>query len=232
MMIAKRRREKLRRQCGDHAVDPGYAGAHRDQREHVEVAGNHGAPAAHEERGAGPQHHRRRQHEGNPVRSGRRDQIHQAEMRAHLQHEHRQRERQRDLETPTHIDQFGIRRILERNLFGLQRHPADRTGAGADLPDLRIHRTDVDRSGRRRGRRLLRLQKGFRIGGKALAAAAAAEQVIHILVAEAMLGRGAFDLHAAHRIGLAHIDGGWRLVRRATARAMLVNNLCHWTLVA
>jgi hypothetical protein len=38
MPIAERRRKQLRRQRADHAVEIGDAGAHRDQREHVEVA--------------------------------------------------------------------------------------------------------------------------------------------------------------------------------------------------
>ncbi len=66
--VAERRRKQLRRQRADHAVEPGHAGAHRDQREHVEIARDEGIPAAHKERRARPQHHRRRQHEGNPVR--------------------------------------------------------------------------------------------------------------------------------------------------------------------
>ena len=37
-MAAERRREELRRQRRDDAVDVGDAGAHRDQREHVEIA--------------------------------------------------------------------------------------------------------------------------------------------------------------------------------------------------
>ena len=52
-----------RRQRGHDAVEPGHAGAERDQREHVEIARDERVPAAHEERPAGPQHDGRREHE-------------------------------------------------------------------------------------------------------------------------------------------------------------------------
>ena len=54
----------------------------------------------------------------------------QPEIAAHLQREHRHGQHQRDLESPRHVDQFGIRRIVERDLFGLQRHAADRAQPG------------------------------------------------------------------------------------------------------
>ena len=104
-MSRKRGRKQLRRQRADHAVEPGHAGAHRDQREHVEISRHQRTPAARKERRAGPQHHRRRQRQRNPVRPPRRHQMHQAEMAAHLDHEHRQCQRQRDPESPGHVDQ-------------------------------------------------------------------------------------------------------------------------------
>ena len=154
-------RKPLRRQRADHAVEPGHAGAHRDQREHVEIARHDRMPAAHEKRRAGPQHHRRRQHQRNPVRPWHRQQMHQAEMAAHLEHEHRNGQRQRDPESPGHVDQFGIWRIVERDLLGLQRHAADRATAGTDLPHLGMHRTGVDRAGRRRRLRLAAAVRNF-----------------------------------------------------------------------
>ena len=77
---------------------------------------------------------------------------HQAEMAAHLEHEHRQGQHQRDPEPPRHVDQFGIAGLVERDLLGLQRHAADRATARSDLPHLRMHRTGVDGAGRRGGR--------------------------------------------------------------------------------
>ena len=67
-MSRKRGRKQLRRQRADHAVEPGHAGAHRDQREHVEISGEQRMPAAHEERRTRPQHHRRGKHQRDPVR--------------------------------------------------------------------------------------------------------------------------------------------------------------------
>ena len=66
---AERRRKDAGRDSGDDAVDPGDAGAERDQREHVEVAGDQRLPAALEERPARPQHDRRGEHQLHPVRS-------------------------------------------------------------------------------------------------------------------------------------------------------------------
>ena len=109
VMAAERRRKHARRQRRDHAVDVGDAGAHRDQREHVEIARDQRLPAAHEERRARPQHHRRRERELNPVRRGLVDEPCSAEqVRAHLQHEHRHGQREADPEPPRHVGEFGI----------------------------------------------------------------------------------------------------------------------------
>ena len=104
--------------------------------------------------------------------------MHQTEMAAHLDREHRQRQRQRDPEPPRHVGEFGIRRIVERYLFGLQRHAADRTTAGTDLPHLGMHRAGIDGAGRCSGFGRLRLQEFFRLGFETLAAAARAEEII------------------------------------------------------
>ena len=89
-VLAKRRRENAGRQRGDHAVGVGDAGAHRDQREHVEIARDQRLRAAHEERPARPQHDRRREAELDPVRQRRIDEAVPADdVRAHLQHEYR-----------------------------------------------------------------------------------------------------------------------------------------------
>ena len=61
VVAAEGGREDAGREGRDDAVDPGDAGAHGDQREHVEVARDERLPAAHEERPAGPQHDRRGQ---------------------------------------------------------------------------------------------------------------------------------------------------------------------------
>ena len=40
--------------------------------------------------------------------------MRKAEMAAHLEHEDRQRQHQRDPEPPRHVDEFGIRRLHRR----------------------------------------------------------------------------------------------------------------------
>ncbi len=129
----------------DHAVDVGDAGAHRDQREHVEVARDQRLPAAHEERPAGPQHDRSGEGELQPVRQRRIDPTVRADqMRAHLQHEHRHGEHEPDPEPARHVEQFGIGAGVGGGQHGLERHAADRAGARPDLADLRMHRAGVD----------------------------------------------------------------------------------------
>ena len=65
--------ENAGRERGDDAVDVGDAGAHADQREHVEVARDQRLRAAHEERPARPQHHRRGEGELDVIRQRGRD---------------------------------------------------------------------------------------------------------------------------------------------------------------
>ena len=121
-------------------------------------------------------------------------------MAAHLDHEYRKRQHQRDLKSPGHVDQFRIRRIVERDLLRLQRHAADRTTARTDLTHLRMHRTGVDGAGRRRRLRLLWLEEFFRLGFETLAATRRAEKIFLPAIAEAMLRGPRIDPHAADRI--------------------------------
>ena len=126
VMAAHRRREHTRQQGSDDAVDPRHAGAHGDQREHVEIAGLERGPGALEERPAGPQHDRCRQHELNPVRCLLAEPLMQIrQVPAHLQHEHRQGERQADPEPPGHVGEFGIGCRVRRHHLRLQRHAAN-----------------------------------------------------------------------------------------------------------
>ena len=96
--------------------------------------------------------------------------MHQTDVATHLDREHRQCQHQRDPEPPRHIGEFGIRRIVERDLLGLQRHAADRATARPDLPHLRMHRTGVDGAGGCRGVLLLGLQEFIRLGLEPFAA--------------------------------------------------------------
>ncbi|KTR95982.1 hypothetical protein SB3_31360 [Methylobacterium radiotolerans] len=164
-------------------------------------------------------------------------------MAAHLEHEHRQREREADPEPLRHIDQLGVGSVVERDLLGLQRHAADRAAAGTDLTYLGVHRAGVDRAGRRRRLRLAGLEVLLGICLEALAAAAAAEQILLALVAEAVLGSRRVDLHAADRIDREGRLGGRGAVIMLAAAAgmrgrammmisvrMVVLRLCHETL--
>ena len=48
-----------------------------------------------------------------------------------------------DPEAARHVDQLGIRRVLERDHARLERHAADRAGARRVADDLRVHRAGV-----------------------------------------------------------------------------------------
>ena len=153
---AKAGREEAGGDRADHAVDPGDAGAERDQREHVEVAAFHRRPAALEERPAGPEHDGRPEEELQPV-AGLLPQEHVqvGEMPAHLEGQDRERQHQADPEAPGHVGELGVRPGLRRHVQGLERHAADRAGARAHLPHLRVHRAGVDRVRPRRRRHLV-----------------------------------------------------------------------------
>ena len=49
-----------------------------------------------------------------------------------------------DPEAPPHVEIFGARPLVARDHLRLERHAADRAGAGALLPDLRMHGAGVD----------------------------------------------------------------------------------------
>ena len=154
MVAAESRREQARRDGGDDAIGPRDADAHGDQREHVEIAALERRPAALEERPARPERDRRRERQLDPVGKRFRHKLMQAsEMPAHLEHEDGDGERERDPEAPRHVDEFGARARRFRGDLRLQRHAADRAGAGMVLTNLRMHRAGVDRARGRRRRR-------------------------------------------------------------------------------
>ena len=70
-------------------------------------------------------------------------------MPAHFQHEHRGGQSQANPETPLHVGEFGVGCRFGGDRHGLQCHAADRTTAGTDLADLRMHRAGEDRAGGR-----------------------------------------------------------------------------------
>ena len=147
MGATERLRENSRHKGGDKAVGIGHAGAHRDEREHVQVARQQRLPAAHEEGPAGPQYDRRSESELHVVRERLIDPIVCAgDVRAHFEHEDGDREHKADPEPACHVDKFGVWSGIAPRELRLERHPADWAGAGTDLPDLRMHRTCVDRA--------------------------------------------------------------------------------------
>jgi hypothetical protein len=189
-MATKGRRESLRHDRSDQAVDVSHARADRDQREHVEVARHERLPAANEERPARPQHDRCRKHELDPVRQCRVDPVvRTGEMAAHFQNHRRRGEHRANPETASHVEQFGIGGGIEACDLRLQRHAADRAGAGSDLADLRMHRAGVDPAGGNvglgRGSGFVEICAG--VGGEFGAATGRAEMKGLALVSEAML---------------------------------------------
>ena len=157
--------------------------------------------AAHEERPAGPQHHGCCKGELNPVGQRGREPV-RAEMVAHLDGHHRHRKRKPDPEAARHVDEFGIGTGGSAWHLRLQRHAADRAGAGADLADLWVHRAGVDRACDHWFRFAL-LEKFLRIGGELGAAVVAAEIISRALVVSFVLGGRRIDAHAADRIDRA-----------------------------
>ena len=151
-MSRKRRREQLRRQRCHHAVEIGDAGAHRDQREHVEIAREQRFPAALEERRTRPQHHRRRQDKGNPVRPCRRHQMHQAEMAAHLERRIPAASAPARSRTACVMSiSSGSGASSSETCSGSSAMPQIGQLPGTDLPHLGMHRTGVDGAGGRCG---------------------------------------------------------------------------------
>ncbi len=230
VMRAEGRREQPRQQRRRHAVEIGRAGAEGDQREHVEVARDERLRPALEERPARPQDDRRRQRELHPVRRRLREEAVPAdEMRPHLQHEHRRGEREPDPEPPRHVGELRVGRRFGADQLRLQRHAADRAGAGAFLPYLRVHRAGVDRAFRHRGLlRLRRREVALRIGLEFCLAAGGAEIIRAAVVLGAVLGGVRIDRHAADGIkrlavgGVGRVAGfgaGFGLGLRAVAAA-------------
>ncbi len=164
----ERLRKKARRQCRGGAVSPSDAGAHGDQREHVEITGDERFRTAFEERPACPKHDGRGKDELHPVRCLLRDKhVEIEQVSAHFQSHHRQAKSQRDPESPSHVGKLGIWTRIRARYNRFERHAADRTIAGAGLTDLWMHRAGVDGAFRRWRRRFWLLADiGRGIGGE------------------------------------------------------------------
>src|SRR5262249_651755 len=142
MGAAERPRKNAREKGSNEAVGIGHAGAHCDEREHVQVARHQRLPAAYEERPAGPENDRRGESELHVVRECRIDPV----VRAHFEDEHGDREWKTDPEWARHVDKLGIRSGVAPGELRLERHAADRAEARTDLLDLRMHRAGIDRA--------------------------------------------------------------------------------------
>ena len=160
-------------------------------------------PAAHEERPARPQHHRRRQRELHPVRRlPRRCSACRSIRWPPISSTTTGKASSSPIQNRRVMSTssgFGPR--LGARLRRLERHAADRAGAGPDLPDLGMHRTGVDRALRYRLRaHLLRGRDTARVGDELGAAAGRAEVIGAARVAGSVLGRVRIDIHPAHRV--------------------------------
>ena len=102
-------------------------------------------------------HHWRREQKLNPRRRLRRNvamKVEDRNVRAHFQDDDRHRQRDADPEAPRVMSiNSALGPVSAAGAQRFQRHAADRAGAWADLPDLRMHRTGIDRAVRRRLRR-------------------------------------------------------------------------------
>ena len=198
MLIVKRRGKQAGRQHRDNAVAIGDAGAHGDQREHVEVARDQRLNAAHEKRPTAPQHHRRRQNK-LCIRRNVTGQMPKTEMPAHIEHHDRQRQQRRDQQAARHVGELAA--VVRLRLLPA-RAPCRRSGKSlgrfGGFPDA---------SGRCRSCLRARVSAGAApcryfsgIGDKLAAAAGRAEVIGLLRVAVAMRTCRRIDRHAAHRI--------------------------------
>ena len=225
---AERGREQARRNGRHDAIGPRHAHPHRDQREHVEIAGLERRKSPFKKRPARPERDRCRQRKLDPVgQSFRKEPMQIDQMPAHRECEDRNGERQRDPKAPGHVGQLLARAGRFRGRFRLERHAADRAASGVVLPDLRMHRAGVDRAGRRglrrgRGACVMRMsvrmgrrrvgrlrEKPHRVGHELFPAAARAEIIDRARVLGLVFGRRRIDRHAAdgvlgERAGVGH----------------------------
>ena len=162
--------EPMGKQHRHRAEKKGRAHADDDEREHIQVAGHEGAPAALQQQPARPPDHGDGERELAPsgdlaidpgLSAQRRDQV------RHRQQKHRQRERGPDPETPRHVAQFGVLAVVRAcgDRGGFERHAALGAVAGMVLLHLWVHRARVDcmtlEGGTRARTRRLRLNTRF-----------------------------------------------------------------------
>src|SRR5713226_3361290 len=137
----------LREKEGSNTKAVGGTDAQRDKREHVEVTIAERIPTADKKRPAGPEDHRRRKNELDPLVETRRDPVIEVEAWNEVRHgqeENRGCKESGYPKAPSHVFGFGIVGLwLVRDCDGLESHSADWAVAGLILADLRMHRTGV-----------------------------------------------------------------------------------------
>ncbi len=140
-----------------------------------------------------------------------------------------QRQSKADPEAPRHVDEFVVRAAIGARDQGLQRHAADRAGAGADLTDLRMHRAGIDRAFRLR---LLVHRVPILVGiGPELGLAASRTEVPGLtLVLGAIFRRLRIDVHAADGVpghACRHAMSGVMLVFMSAAAGLAFGVRSH-----
>ncbi|EAQ04289.1 hypothetical protein OB2597_09104 [Pseudooceanicola batsensis HTCC2597] len=212
------RGQQPRRQHRDDRKEIGRPGAETDQGPHVGTAVPHRRPRAPKEHAGEPDHGGRQQElqpdKGrvpHPVDEG------NADMAAHLEKEHRPRQRRGDAEPPLEIDVFRVRSTVGRGSHRLERHAADRTVAGVVLHDLGVHRTGIERAlGHRLGRGAVpKIVLGIALELRLTAGRAEVDPLAGVL--GHVFGRRPFDGHAADRILGGPVGLGVGLEPAATA---------------
>ncbi|MNV18329.1 hypothetical protein D3C71_1091510 [compost metagenome] len=200
-VLLERRREQTRRDGGDHAVAVRSEHTRPDQGPHIRAAAADRLRPALQERPTGPQHHRRRQRQLDPHPQIGRQAMQHGGHRQHRQAHRRHTQRQAPPEAAAEVGQLGILALIQAGHLRLQRHAAQRAGAGAFLHDLRVHGAGVQRAGGSWfGAVRCRIQIALRVCNEFSPASIAAE-VVGAAVMMGMVGRGGrVDCHAADRV--------------------------------
>ena len=224
----QRCRQELREQRRHQAIPEGRAGAHGNERKHIEVAVDEGLPAADKERPAPPEHHWGGQRELNPVHPDPGERVVNWLARQHVGHRQQQQRHTQGGARPEaapHVTQLPVVFAGGTGGLGLQRHTAAGARPRTELLDFRVHRTGIDgillggrlRRWHRRSRRLAvrgdiaGIQVMRRVGLKLRRALGVAEIVRGAgVLGGTAAGLGLVDLHAADRVhGQLGRGGAW-----------------------
>ena len=207
----------------ERAVGPGHAGAHRDQREHVEVArlqttGRRARRTA--SRPTAPPASRRRT--GSSSTTAGLTRCRPSRCWPISSRNTGTVSASRDPEPPRHVGQLGIGAAVGGHHVRLERHAADRAASRPDLADLRMHRAGEDRAFRHR-LRLAALPPRYFSGSAAnLVRQPARAEEIRLAVMGVPVRRGLrIDRHAADGIDHPPADGCRRngMLRHGRARS-------------